>query len=194
MNYDVVLASNSPRRRELLEGMGIKFRVEVVDGISEDYPVDLPPLEIAQYLSARKAEAYELKDNELLITADTVVIVDDEVLGKPRDSFEARDMLFRLSGRTHLVVTGVTIRTEQGSQSFSDVTEVEFDNLTHDVINYYVNTCLPLDKAGAYGIQEWIGLVGVKAIKGNYFNVMGLPTCELHRRLWQMGVSPTADE
>lgn len=181
--YDVVLASNSPRRRELLSELGVQYRVEVIRGIDETHPSELPAKEIAEYLSRLKAGAYALKQNELLITADTVVILDDEVMGKPADADEACDMLRRLSNRTHSVVTGVTVTTENGQQSFSDEALVTFDELSDEEIQYYVNHYSPLDKAGAYGIQEWIGYMGVKHLEGSFFTVMGLPVHRLYQLL-----------
>ncbi|MBR5639337.1 MAG: septum formation protein Maf [Muribaculaceae bacterium] len=178
--YNVILASNSPRRRELLADLGIEFQVRTLEGIDESYPHDLPVLEIAEYISRKKAHAYqaEMADDELIITADTVVILGDEVLGKPKDADDARRMLRELSGKTHKVVTGVTIVTASATRSFSAVTDVEFAELSDEDINYYVDNYRPLDKAGAYGIQEWIGCMGVRHINGSFYNVMGLP---LHR-------------
>ena len=181
--YDVVLASNSPRRRELLSELGVDFRVETLPGIDETPPPGLPAMQVAEYVSQVKAKAYTLAPNELLITADTVVILGDEVLGKPHDAEQARTMLRHLSGLVHLVVTGVSVTTSQGMQSFSAVSAVEFDNLTDDEIDYYVTRYKPMDKAGAYGIQEWIGFIGVKGITGSFYNVMGLPVQRLYSLL-----------
>lgn len=176
-DYHIVLASNSPRRKELLAGLDIDFEVRLKKGIDEKYPQSLPVMEVAEYISGVKADAYlpTLRENELLITADTVVIVDNEIFGKPVDKEDANRMLKTLSGRTHSVVTGVCMLTKQRRNSFSVRSDVTFAQLTDEEINYYVNTYQPFDKAGAYGIQEWIGLVGVTCIKGSYFNVMGLP-------------------
>lgn len=182
--YDVVLASNSPRRRELLAELGVDYRVEVIKGIEESHPAEMPAHDIAEYLSRKKAAAYRLKPNELLITADTVVILDGEVLGKPADEAAACEMLRHLSGRTHSVVTGVAVTTlDGGMRSFSDEALVEFDVLSDDEINYYVKNYRPLDKAGAYGIQEWIGYAGVKRMEGSFYTVMGLPVHKLYRML-----------
>ena len=181
--YDVVLASNSPRRRELLAGMGVDFRVEVISGIDETYPDTLPVEQVAEYLSGRKAQDYELRPNELLITADTVVILGNEVLGKPANDADAGRMLGMLSGKTHKVVTGVTITTASDMRSFSVVTNVEFATLSDEDIAYYVQRYRPLDKAGAYGIQEWIGCMGVRHIDGSFYNVMGLPLHRLYTEL-----------
>lgn len=183
--YKVVLASNSPRRRELLADLGIDFEVRTINGIDESYPVQLPVLEIAEYISRKKAEAYraEMASDELIITADTVVILGNEVLGKPHDADDARRMLRALSGKTHKVVTGVTIVTEGAMRSFSAVTDVEFAPLSDEDIDYYVDNYRPLDKAGAYGIQEWIGCMGVRHISGSFYNVMGLPLHRLYNEL-----------
>ena len=183
--YNVVLASNSPRRKELLGDLGIEFQVRTIKGIDESYPDDLPVLEIAEYISRKKAHAYraEMHPDELIITADTVVILGNEVLGKPKDADDARRMLRELSGKTHKVVTGVTIVTTDATRSFSAVSDVEFAELGDEDINYYVDNYRPLDKAGAYGIQEWIGCMGVRNINGSFYNVMGLP---LHRRYTEL--------
>ncbi|MBO7610496.1 MAG: septum formation protein Maf [Muribaculaceae bacterium] len=181
--YDIVLASNSPRRRELLAELGVNYRVELIRGIDESHPADLPAREIAEYLSRQKASAYSLRPNELLITADTVVILDGEVLGKPADKADACSMLRKLSGRTHSVITGVTVSTNAGVNSFSDEALVTFDNMNDEEINYYVDNYSPLDKAGAYGIQEWIGYIGVKSLQGSFFTVMGLPVHRLYQLL-----------
>lgn len=183
--YHVILASNSPRRKELLADLGIKFDVKVIKGIDESYPADLPVMEIAEFISRKKAEAYklEMESNDLIITADTVVILGNEVMGKPLDDNDARYMLRELSGKVHKVVTGVTIVTASNTVSFSAVSHVEFAPLADDDINYYVEQYKPLDKAGAYGIQEWIGCMGVKHIDGSFYNVMGLPLHLLYTHL-----------
>ena len=184
-NYKVVLASNSPRRRELLADLGIDFTVRTLKGVDESYPHDLPVMEIAEYISRKKAQAYraEMALDELIITADTVVILGDEVLGKPVDAADAHRMLRELSGKTHKVVTGVTIVTANATASFSAVTDVEFAELSDEDIAYYVERYSPLDKAGAYGIQEWIGCMGVRHINGSFYNVMGLPLHRLYTEL-----------
>jgi septum formation protein len=183
--YHIVLASNSPRRRELLSGLGINYEVRVIKGIDETYPSILVGEEIPLYISHLKASAYmPLSDkNELLITADTIVLNEGCVLGKPADSDSARTMLKQLSGHKHEVITGVTITTTKIQKSFAVSTKVSFCNLSDDEINYYVENFNPIDKAGAYGIQEWIGFVGVDSIEGSYFNVMGLPVQRLYREL-----------
>ena len=183
--YKIILASNSPRRRELLGGLGIDFTVKVISGIDESWPRDLKGEEIPLYISREKAEPYKalIKPDELVITADTIVYVDGEVLGKPRDKADAERMLHLISGRWHEVITGVTLMTAAREHSFAVTTRVKFANLADSEINSYVESGLPMDKAGAYGIQEWIGYVGVEAIEGSYFNVVGLPVQRLYREL-----------
>ncbi len=179
----IILASNSPRRKELLRAMEIEFEVRVQSGIDESYPEGLTMTEIPVYISSRKAAAYNISDEELLITADTIVYLDGEVLGKPKEITEACEMLEKLSGRTHQVVTGVTLRTKERTHAFSCTTDVTFAHLTKDQIMHYVTKYKPFDKAGAYGIQEWIGCVGVTGINGSYYNVMGLPVQRLSREV-----------
>lgn len=184
-NYNVVLASNSPRRKELLADLGIDFVVRVKKDIDESYPHSLPAMEIAEYISRKKAIAYkqDMAPSEIVITADTVVILGNEVLGKPANDADAGRMLGMLSGKTHKVVTGVTITTAGDMRSFSVVTNVEFATLSDEDIAYYVRRYRPLDKAGAYGIQEWIGCMGVRHIDGSFYNVMGLPLHRLYTEL-----------
>ena len=182
-NMKIVLASNSPRRKELLGALELDFEVRTLEGIDESYPQGLTMTAIPEHISNHKAAAYALGENELLIAADTIVYLDGEVLGKPADAKEATKMLAKLSGKTHQVVTGVTLRTLERSHSFSCVTEVTFAELTKEQIKYYVKNYSPLDKAGAYGIQEWIGCVGVTSINGSYYNVMGLPVQRLNQEL-----------
>ena len=183
--YQIILASNSPRRKELLAGLDLQFKVRVLQDVDESYPNDLPTLEIAEFISKKKADAYiqTMADNELVITADTVVILGDEVMGKPHDEADAKRMLGELSGQTHQVATGVTLSTKERQVSFSVVTDVTFKQLSSDEIDYYVRIYHPMDKAGAYGIQEWIGYIGVTALKGSYFNVMGLPVQRIYEAL-----------
>ena len=182
-NMKIVLASNSPRRKELLGALELDFEVRTLEGIDESYPQGLTMTAIPEHISNHKAAAYALGENELLIAADTIVYLDGEVLGKPTDAKEAIKMLAKLSGKTHQVVTGVTLRTLERSHSFSCVTEVTFAELTKEQIKYYVKNYSPFDKAGAYGIQEWIGCVGVTSINGSYYNVMGLPVQRLNQEL-----------
>ena len=183
--YHIILASNSPRRRELLAGLGIGFEVKTLEGIDESYPGDLDPDMISQYISQKKADAYRnlISGNEMVITSDTIVLLDGKVYGKPVDEADACRMLGELSGRTHKVITGVCINTRERSCAFHVVTEVEFAPLSSDEIEYYVSHYKPLDKAGAYGIQEWIGSVAVRRISGSFYNVMGLPVQRLYAEL-----------
>lgn len=185
VRWKIILASNSPRRKELLAGIDVNFEVRVLKNIDESYPSDLPTKEIAEYISKKKAAAYlETMDaDELVITADTIVVLGDEVMGKPHDDADAHRMLRELSGRTHQVITGVTLTTHERQHSFSVETDVTFKELTDEEIDYYVRTYQPMDKAGAYGIQEWIGHIGVTALKGSYFNVMGLPVQRIYEAL-----------
>lgn len=183
--YNIVLASKSPRRQELLKGIGISFSVLTKD-VDESYSSNMSVYEVAPFLSVKKAKAFEdgeLPENYMVITADTVAIVDDMILGKPKDEDDARGMLNMISGKKHSVVTGVTIRTKDKIKTFSVVSKVSFEKLDKDEIEYYVNTFKPYDKAGAYGIQEWIGYIGVNHVEGSYFNVMGLPTQKLYMML-----------
>lgn len=185
-NYHIILASNSPRRRELLAGLGLEFEVRVLPDIDESYPDTLPASETAEYIAGKKAQAYRehaMGDNELIITADTVVIVGNEVLGKPADAAEAAVMLHKLSGCTHQVITGVWLTTTQRSVHFSVKTDVTFKELMPSEIDYYISHYQPFDKAGAYGIQEWIGYIGCTGLHGSYYNVMGLPVQRIYTEL-----------
>jgi septum formation protein len=181
----IILASNSPRRRELLAGLGYPYEVRVLDGIDESYPETLRGSEVAAYISRVKANAYRatMADDELVITADTIVCLDGKVLGKPADEAEAVAMIRSLSGHNHQVYTGVTIVTAEESSTFVSRTDVTFAALTEEEIQHYVTHYRPMDKAGAYGIQEWIGYIGVERIEGSYFNVMGLPVQRLYTEL-----------
>lgn len=183
--YEIVLASNSPRRKELLQRMGVNFKVRTLFGIDESYPDSLRGEDIVCYISRNKAKAYQssMAPNELLITADTIVYVDGEVMGKPKNAEQAKEMLHKLSGKTHQVITGVTIVTAKRTENFGVTSQVKFTNITDEDINFYVDNYLPFDKAGAYGIQEWIGIVAVEEIKGSYFNVVGLPVQRLYQKL-----------
>ncbi|MCQ2083474.1 MAG: Maf-like protein [Bacteroidaceae bacterium] len=183
--YRIVLASNSPRRRELLAGLGVEFSTRVIDGIDESWPEGLKGQDIPLHISQNKSKAYisTLAPDELVITADTVVMADDRVLGKPHSPAQAREMLHILSGRSHEVITGVTLATRERSRSFAVTTKVCFDSMTDNEIDWYIEHYSPFDKAGAYGIQEWIGYIGVTSIEGSYFNVVGLPVQRLYREM-----------
>lgn len=184
-SYKIILASNSPRRKELLEGIDIPFEVRVIDGIDESYPDTLPTKDIAEYISKKKAVAYRqtMASDELVITADTIVVLGSQVMGKPHNTDEACSMLRQLSGKTHQVITGVTLTTMERQVSFSVETDVTFKVLSDEEIEYYVSHYRPFDKAGAYGIQEWIGHIGVTGMSGSYFNVMGLPVQRIYEAL-----------
>lgn len=179
----------------MLAGLGIPFEVRVIEDIDEHFPEQLPASETALYIAKRKAEAYrgQIADDELIITADTVVIVGDEILGKPADEADALRMLRLLSGRTHQVTTGVCLMTTKVQRSFDVTTDVTFKTLTDEEIMYYVNRYKPFDKAGAYGIQEWIGYIGVTGLHGSYYNVMGLPVQRIYTELQAFGLSAIAD-
>ena len=181
----IILASNSPRRRELLAGLDISFEVKVIPRIDESYPEDLPAVEVPQYISKAKADAYlgMIDDDTMVITADTVVVLDDEILGKPVDDDDARRILHKLSGKTHQVITGVCLTSLDKQRVFAVTTGVTFKQFTEQEIDYYVSHYHPLDKAGAYGIQEWIGHIGVTALNGSYFNVMGLPVQRIYMEM-----------
>lgn len=186
-NYDIILASNSPRRKELLQRLGLPFKVRTLFGVDESFPENLRGEEIALYIARKKSEAYKssMSSNELLITADTIVCLDGVVMGKPYGAENAKTILRQLSGRVHQVITGVTVLTQVKRESFAVTSHVKFANVTEDEIDYYVDNYLPFDKAGAYGIQEWFGLVAVEELRGSYFNVMGLPVQRLYTVLKQ---------
>lgn len=185
--YHIILASNSPRRRELLAGLGVPFEVKVLPDIEENYPADLPVAEIAEYIAREKADAYHqlIGKHDLVITADTIVVVGDEVMGKPHDADDACRMLRKLSNRTHQVITGVCLTTADKQRQFSVKTDVAFKSLSEEEIAHYVNHYQPFDKAGAYGIQEWIGYIGVTSLQGSYFNVMGLPVQRIYTEMME---------
>ena len=185
ITYKIILASNSPRRKELLAGIDIPFEVRVINGIDESYPDTLPTKDIAEYISKKKSAAYRqaMASDELVITADTIVVLGSQVMGKPKDADEACSMLRQLSGQTHQVITGVTLTTTERQISFSVETDVTFKVLSDEEIEYYVSHYRPFDKAGAYGIQEWIGHIGVTGMSGSYFNVMGLPVQRIYKAL-----------
>lgn len=183
--YKVILASNSPRRKELLSGLGIEYQVKAMPDVDESFPDTLVGEAIPAYIAQAKANAYQpvMGADELVITADTIVWIDNEVLGKPESREDAICMLRKLSGASHQVITGVCITTIDWQKSFTATTDVTFAKLTDEEIEYYVDNYAPMDKAGAYGVQEWIGFVGVESISGSYFNVMGLPIQRLYGEL-----------
>lgn len=186
--YRLILASQSPRRRQLLADAGIEFELAPRFECEESFPDDMPADEVAEYLSRLKSEAYPepLAEQDILLTADTVVIAQSRILGKPADRAEAIAMISMLSGCEHDVVTGVTLRTASRTHSFSVKSKVCFRALDEEEIAYYVDTYRPFDKAGAYGIQEWIGYVGIESLDGSFYNVMGLPVQRLYCELKDM--------
>ena len=183
--FNIVLASNSPRRKELMSGLGVDYVVKTLPDVDESYPDTLQGEEIPAYISREKAEAYQsmIEPDELLITDDTIVWMNGEVLGKPKDREDAIRMLRKLSGASHQVITGVCLTTKGWQNSFTVTTDVTFAVLSEEEIVYYVDKYSPMDKAGAYGVQEWIGFIGVESISGSYYNVMGLPVQKLYREL-----------
>jgi septum formation protein maf len=183
--YQVLLASNSPRRQELLSQMGLPFRTYVIPGIDESYPTELSDDEVAAFITQKKASAYlpSLSDDQMLVVADTVVRINGKVLGKPKSRAEAVEMLLLLSGKEHVVTTAFGVYTKDKSVVESVHTEVQFTTLSSEMIDFYVDCYKPYDKAGSYGIQEWIGAVGISGIKGSYVNVMGLPVQRLYEVL-----------
>ena len=189
---NLLLSSNSPRRKQLLAGLGIPFEVRVLPGIDESYPEDLPVEEVPVYIANEKAQAYKslMTPEDVVITADTVVVLDDQILGKPADASEATAMLRALSGKTHRVITGVCISGQTVHRAFAVVSYVTFKQLEEQEIAYYIEHYKPVDKAGAYGIQEWIGYIGVTGLQGSYFNVMGLPVQRIYEELKSLGILP----
>ena len=185
IGYNIILASNSPRRKELLAGLGVEFDVRLIDGIDETYPDDIESHDVAEYIAKKKADAYKqsIASNELIITADTIVILDDEIFGKPLNADDAYTMLQKLSGKTHQVITGVCLLTKNEQRVFRVTTDVTFKELEMEEIKYYVDNYKPFDKAGAYGIQEWIGYIGVTSLNGSYFNVVGFPVQRIYTEL-----------
>jgi septum formation protein len=182
MDKKIYLASKSPRRQDLLNLMGYRFELLLKD-VDESYPENLPLKEVAAFIADKKAAAFDIPHDGILITADTIVLIDDEILGKPTDEADAIAMINKLAGKRHQVITGVSIRSAVKQITFSDETLVYFNPLSLDEISYYVKNHKPFDKAGAYGIQDWIGLVAVNKIEGSYTNVMGLPTDKLRQVL-----------
>ena len=181
----LLLASKSPRRREILHLLNLPFTVVTIDGIDESYPQDLEPEKVSEYIANKKADEFlkRIGDDEIIITADTVVICDGKILGKPKGKEGAEEMLRFLSGKTHKVTTGVTVASKDKRESFTSESLVTFADLTDEEIRYYVDTFHPFDKAGAYGIQEWIGAVAVSRMDGSFYNVMGLPVHRLYQEL-----------
>ena len=186
----IILGSQSPRRQELLRGLDVDFEVRTIAGLEEHYPDTLQGAEIPLFLAKQKADAFlpSLTDDDLLITADTIVWLDGRVYGKPTDAADARAMLRTLSGRTHEVITGVCLTTTRRQESFSATTQVTFANFSNQEIDYYIEHYRPFDKAGSYGVQEWIGYIGVESINGSFYNVMGLPVQRLYQKLKEFGV------
>ena len=183
LNRPLILASNSPRRQQLMRDTGFEFIVKIKD-TNEDFPKTMPANEVPEYLARKKAEAFrqELED-EIIMTADTIVVIDNEILNKPKDELEASEMLRKLSGRQHQVITGVCIMTQENTETFIDIANVFFRELTDIEINYYIKTCRPFDKAGAYGVQDFLGMVGIPRMEGSYFTVMGLPVHKVYEAL-----------
>ncbi|MDR2684455.1 MAG: Maf family nucleotide pyrophosphatase [Prevotellaceae bacterium] len=183
--YKIILASQSARRQELLKGLDIEFEIKTINGLKETYPTDLQIDKVPEYLAKQKADYYMqfLEEDTLLITADTIVVADNQLLGKPKNEQEAKNMLQTLSGATHKVITGICLTTQKKQKIFSTVTKVTFSVLNNNEINYYVKKYQPYDKAGGYGIQEWIGFTGVEKIEGSYYNVMGLPVQKIYQIL-----------
>ncbi len=183
LNRPLLLASNSPRRQQLLRDAGFEFTVKVKD-TDEDFSETMPAIEVPEYLARKKAEAFrEELNNQIVLTADTIVVIDNEILNKPKDALEASEMLRKLSGRQHQVITGVCIMTHESTESFIDIAQVFFRELSDFEIDYYIKTCRPFDKAGAYGVQDFIGMVGIPRMEGSYFTVMGLPVHKVYEGL-----------
>lgn len=183
--YNIILGSQSPRRQELLHGLDLNFTVNVIAGLEENYPATLQGEDIPMFLAQQKAEAYlnSLTPKDMLITADTIVWLDGIVYGKPKDEADAKKMLRALSGKTHDVITGVCVTTTERQETFAAISKVTFASFSDDEINYYIEKYRPMDKAGSYGVQEWIGYIGVEHIDGSFYNVMGLPVQRLYTLL-----------
>lgn len=183
--YEILLASKSPRRHEIFKLLNLKVRIIDNFNFNEKFPEDIPISDVAEFIAKSKAQQYQkyIKTNQILVTADTLVVLKNEILGKPKDLKQATIFLKKLSGKTHKVITGVSISTTDKNLSFRETTYVKFKKLSDDIINYYVEKYKPLDKAGAYGIQEWIGLIGIEKVVGCYFNVMGFPAASFMEKL-----------
>lgn len=194
--YQLILASNSPRRKELMSGLGVEYVVRTLPDVDESYPETLVGAAIPEYISRKKADAYRsmMKPGELLITADTIVWLEGKVLGKPEGREGAVEMLRALSGKSHQVFTGVCLTTTEWQKSFTAASDVLFDVLSEDEIQYYVDRYQPMDKAGAYGVQEWIGYIGVKSISGSFYNIMGLPHTEVVWGVEKVIINPALTE
>ena len=186
---NLLLASNSPRRKELLTQLGYQFDIVKID-VDESYPSDLKPHEIAEYVSAKKAKAFDVNENELLLTSDTIVALDQKILLKPKDENEAFEMIKSLSGKVHQVYTAFTLKTVDSEISKTSKTDVEFSEISDEEIKFYIKTYKPFDKAGSYGIQEWLGMTKIKNITGSFYAVMGLPVDMVYEELKKLGCFP----
>ena len=186
---NLLLASNSPRRKELLTQLGYQFDIVKID-VDESYPSDLKPDEIAEYVSAKKAKAFDVNENELLLTSDTIVALDQKILLKPKDENEAFEMIKSLSGKVHQVYTAFTLKTVDSEISKTSKTDVEFSEISDEEIKFYIKTYKPFDKAGSYGIQEWLGMTKIKNIFGSFYSVMGLPVDLVYEELKKLGCFP----
>lgn len=186
---NLLLASNSPRRKELLTQLGYQFDIVKID-VDESYPSDLKPDEIAEYVSAKKAKAFDVNENELLLTSDTIVALDQKILLKPKDENEAFEMIKSLSGKVHQVYTAFTIKTVDSEISKTSKTDVEFSEISDEEIKFYIKNYKPFDKAGSYGIQEWLGMTKIKNIFGSFYSVMGLPVDLVYEELKKLGCFP----
>ena len=186
---NLLLASNSPRRKELLTQLGYQFDIVKID-VDESYPSDLKPHEIAEYVSAKKAKAFDVNENEILLTSDTIVALDQKILLKPKDENEAFEMIKSLSGKVHQVYTAFTLKTVDSEISKTSKTDVEFSEISDEEIKFYIKTYKPFDKAGSYGIQEWLGMTKIKSISGSFYSVMGLPVDLVYEELKKLGCFP----
>lgn len=186
---NLLLASNSPRRKELLTQLGYQFDIVKID-VDESYPEDLKPNQIAEYVSAKKAKALDVKNDEVLLTSDTIVALDQKILLKPKDENEAFEMIKSLSGKVHQVYTAFTIKTVDSEISKTSKTDVEFSEISDEEINFYIKNYKPFDKAGSYGIQEWLGMTKIKNIFGSFYSVMGLPVDLVYEELKKLGCFP----
>jgi septum formation protein len=186
---NLLLASNSPRRKELLTQLGYQFDIVMIV-VDESYPSDLKPHQIAEYVSAKKAKAFDVNENEILLTSDTIVALDQKILLKPKDENEAFEMIKSLSGKVHQVYTAFTLKTVDSEISKTSKTDVEFSEISDEEIKFYIKTYKPFDKAGSYGIQEWLGMTKIKNISGSFYSVMGLPVDLVYEELKKLGCFP----